>query len=85
MFFETRVLLAPPQSGKKYVTLASILSHPLSRGTIVTCRFSIAHKPHIDVLLSTQHAVSQDPMQHPCIDPHYFENDFGAFLFFFGV
>ena len=21
-------------------------------------------------------------MQQPCIDPHYFENDFGAFLFF---
>ncbi|KAJ7323864.1 GMC oxidoreductase [Mycena albidolilacea] len=47
--------ITAPEAGKNYVTVLSVLNHPLSRGTI--------------------HARSNDPLDHPEIDPAYFEND----------
>ncbi|KAJ7841204.1 GMC oxidoreductase [Mycena olivaceomarginata] len=47
--------ITAPEAGKNYVSILSVLNHPLSRGTI--------------------HARSNDPLDHPEIDPAYFEND----------
>ncbi|KAN0132354.1 alcohol oxidase [Lactarius tabidus] len=45
-----------PDPNRKYVNIACLMNHPLSRGSI--------------------HIKSNDPLERPAIDPHYFEEEY---------
>ncbi|KAF8268457.1 alcohol oxidase [Lactarius quietus] len=45
-----------PDPNRKYASIACLLNHPLSRGSI--------------------HIKSNDPLERPAIDPHYFEEEY---------
>jgi len=64
-----------PDPEKKYISIAFVLNHPLSRGTIVS--YIVYNLVKFFKFTILQHAKTKDPLDQPEIDPHYFEHDFG--------
>jgi hypothetical protein len=52
------------------------MNHPLSRGSIVRV-FTSRRARILTPVPTLKHIKSNDPLERPVIDPHYFEEEYG--------